>query len=331
MRRLSFALLLAALVMLIPAMSGAQAPEQRADVQSLAVRDEAQSVVRGVVRAVDPRSHSVSIRPEPATSGASADRDLELIYNDATVVEYQGKTFNNPQDIEVGDRVEAQFPASGARVVQKFKVLSSVSEGGTAAPSRATTYEGTIGEVDRSARTFQLLQRSRENYPVTFRYSEDTKVEYQGRSYRPEDLERGDSVRITASGAGSSLSADRIVVTESAGSSAATSESTREGASGANVPSPGSAAGGTSRVEGVIRAVNKRTRTIDLDRVARSAGPDPSQRMPSSVQFDRMTVVEYRGKRYGIENLEPGDEVAVDATRSGEDYLADRIVVVRPR
>ncbi|HEY5612533.1 MAG TPA: hypothetical protein VIK70_02970, partial [Lysobacter sp.] len=48
------------------------------------------------------------------------------------------------------------------------------------------------------------------------RYDERTVVEYQGRRYRPEDLERGDEVRIQARQLGSEWLAERIWVERSA-------------------------------------------------------------------------------------------------------------------
>lgn len=323
---------LCAVIALLPLAGGAQEGNQIRDgAPGTAQRDASTTTVRGVVRAVDARNGTITLRPEASNGGPTTERDIELLYNESTVVEYQGKTYNNPQNIEVGDRVEAQFSSSGWRVVKRFVVLRNVwddtqgerrppaGEGQARAPqdearNGAVRYDGRLGEIDTRRRSFQLIQGSREDFPVNFVYDDDTRIERRGQSVRVDALRDGDIVQVTAVASQRGLLATRIAIDEPAGGAAPQ-------------PVPEQAA---VPVRGVIRKVDARMRTFEFE--SKSRLPNAAiRRGMATVQYDRMTSVEYQGKRYTVQNLEPGDEVDVQVTRIGEDVIADRIVVVKPR
>lgn len=299
---------------------------------------EANSSVRGVVRAVDPRNRTVSVRPDPGSGGPNAERDVELRYDDSTVVEYQGKVYNNPQDIEVGDRVEARMTADGWRLVQRFVVLRNVwddkdTRGAPAQtpqprderPGRAddrrdddrraegTRYDGRLSALDTRRRSFQLIQRSREDFPVTFVYDEDTRVERDGQRMGVESLRNGDDIAVTAIAATRGLLATRIDLDDRRAS---------------GQPRPDSAGAPAAPVRGVIRKIDSRARVMELDTDGRGAGATARR---ATVQYDRMTTVEYNGQRYAVQNLEAGDEVDIAVSRNGDELIADRVVVVRAK
>lgn len=76
---------------------------------------------------------------------------------------------------------------------------------------------GTVRTVDTSARRIDLdvntinnLRDERSNSSIY--YDGDTVVEYQNRTYRPEDLERGDEISVVGSNQNSRFVADRITV-----------------------------------------------------------------------------------------------------------------------
>lgn len=292
--------------------------------------------VRGVVRAVDTRNRTVSVRPEAGSSGPNAERDVELRYDDSTVVEYQGKVYNNPQDIEVGDRVEARMTADGWRVVQRFIVLRNVWDDkdtrGVPAetprprderPGRAedtrrvegTRYDGRLSALDTRRRSFQLIQRSREDFPVTFVYDEDTRVERDGQRLGVESLRNGDDIEVTAIAAARGLLATRIDLDDP---------------HAGGQPRPDVSGAPAAPVRGVIRKVDSRARVIELDANTRGS-TGTARRATVTVQYDRMTTVEYNGQRYTVQNLEAGDEVDIAVSRNGEELIADRVVVVRPK
>lgn len=327
---------LSALVLSLASLAGfAQQPNdaRERDVDSR----EAMSSVRGVVRAVDSRNRTISVRPDPGSGGPSAERDVELRYDDSTEVEYQGKVYNNPQDIEVGDRVEARMSSDGWRLVRRLVVLRNVWDGNDRSSSPAevppyprderhgggdetrraegTRYDGRLAGLDTRRRSFQLIQRSREDFPVTFVYDEDTRVERNGQWLRLDALRNGDEVQVSAIAAQRGLLATRISV----------DDRRVEGQ-----PRPDVSGAPAAPVRGVVRKVDSRARVLELDGASRGS-TSTSRRTPVIVQYDRMTTVEYNGQRYAVSNLEAGDEIDIAVSRNGEDLIADRIVVVRPK
>jgi hypothetical protein len=281
--------------------------------------------VRGTVQAVDPQGRMITVAGGAGTAAGStlSSGDRQVIgYDTSTVVEYRGQRSNNPQDIEVGDQVEARGERSGDRLMARtITVLSSVSDASGANPAAPATWDATVRSIDPASRTLQLTQSGRENYPVAVQYDANTRVEYQGRTYRPEDLESGDVVRVRTRMSGNQQIADQIVVTQNAG----------QGASGAAGAGAGDAAGAV-RLRATIRNVDQASRTIQLDTISLAQGFDTGKTDgASALNYDANTVVEYQGKRYGIPNLEPGDVADFDVSRAGNGYVARRIVVVESR
>jgi hypothetical protein len=69
---------------------------------------------------------------------------------------------------------------------------------------------GTVRSVDTRSRTVNVDTSSR---VVTVYYDSNTTVEFQGRTYQPENLERGDQVEIdTRDASGGRLLAEQITV-----------------------------------------------------------------------------------------------------------------------
>jgi hypothetical protein len=158
-------------------------------------------------------------------------------YTESTVVRYQGQTFR-PQDLERGDRIQASVDRNGNRLIaQDIEVLYDVSRG-TGSPgydprrdgprgddwrgdnpgrydSRdddlATDLRGTVRSIDLRSRTLEIERSgygsrgfSSGTRPgpsddlIVVRYDAGTTVRFQGRTYSPENIERGDEVRIQA-------------------------------------------------------------------------------------------------------------------------------------
>ncbi len=94
------------------------------------------------------------------------------------MVRYQGQTFR-PQDLERGDRIQASVDRNGNR-------SRGFSSGARPGP---------FGDL------------------IVVRYDAGTTVRFQGRAYSPENIERGDEVRIQAArGRDGRLLAQEIVV-----------------------------------------------------------------------------------------------------------------------
>lgn len=88
---------------------------------------------------------------------------------------------------------------------------------GSSAPDQASDVRGTVLQVDTSARRIDLdvsyvNNLRNEQRGSSIYYDGSTVVEYQGRQYRPEDLERGDDVSVVGSNENGRYVADRITV-----------------------------------------------------------------------------------------------------------------------
>jgi hypothetical protein len=274
--------------------------------------------VRGTVQAVDAKAQTLTVSAEasPQLSLRNADRQV-LGYDASTAVNYQGRTYR-PADLEVGDRIEATVERSGDRLMaRRIDVLSTAStEAGM--QNLPATLEATVRWVDNSNQTIELEPVTGDRRAVVAHYDARTRVEYDGRAYQPEDLERGDVVRVRTRSAEGPLVADEISVVRN---------SRAAGAGPAQQPSADHAL-----LRGTIRQIDAGAKRIALDSAAwtqsfdERAGPAASGVV---VFYDAQTVVEYQGKRYGIANLEPGDQVEIEVERGGADYRAQRIVVTR--
>jgi len=272
--------------------------------------------VSGTVQSVDAQAHTLTVGAggTDQMNLRSNDRTV-LTYDSSTVVEYQGQRTNNPQDIEVGDRIEAQVKRGDSRVLASYiKVVTSVSDSGATNSATLGAWDGTVRSVNSGDRTIEVVQSGREQYPITVHYDAYTRVEFEGRTYKPEDLERNDGVRVKAHTSGSQTIADQIVVTRNA--------------------IAGIGAVGQQQLRGTIRNINTASRVIELDAVALEqvqkfdATKDGSS---TTIAYDASTIVEYQGKRYGIGNLERGDVVSIEVGEIGNGYLAKRITVAQAR
>ena len=88
---------------------------------------------------------------------------------------------------------------------------------GSGSPSQSSDVRGTVVEVDTRNRTIQLdvayinnLRDERRGSVIY--YDSDTVVEFSGRTYRPEDLERGDEISAVGSNVNGRYVASRITV-----------------------------------------------------------------------------------------------------------------------
>jgi hypothetical protein len=163
------------------------------------------------------------------------DDEVTLYYDDRTRVEFEGRTYR-PEDLERGDRIQADVERSGDRLfVADIEVLYDVT-GGDANDrySQDDRYRdddlstrelrGTVRYVDTRDRTLEIEPSSssfstgRNDDIVVVHYDSGTIVEFEGRRYQPENLERGDVVEIELSGSGSRLMAEEILVVGEGGS-----------------------------------------------------------------------------------------------------------------
>jgi hypothetical protein len=142
-------------------------------------------------------------------------------------------------------------------------------------------------------------------------YDERTVVEFDGRSYRPEDLERGDEVevRFTRLSDRDRDLAERITVVRDV----------------RGLGTDGNDEGLPTVVRGVVGSVDTVDRRIEVDETDRAF----LDRVTTQVDYDERTVVFFDGREYEPEHLERGDEISVTGEWRSNRFLAERITVDR--
>ncbi|HVS16151.1 MAG TPA: DUF5666 domain-containing protein [Thermoanaerobaculia bacterium] len=195
----------------------------------------------------------------------------------------------------------------------------STSDGGSVRSSRADL-RGTVVEVDTFASRI-TLDADGANSPLNslqnqggstqVYYDERTVVEFEGRGYRPEDLERGDEVevRFTRQSDRDRDLAERITVVRDV----------RGHGTGGNDE------GLPTVVRGVVGSVDSVDRLIEVDEADRAY----RDRLSTRVYYDERTVVFFDDREYEPENLERGDEISVTGEWRDNRFLAERITVER--
>ena len=191
--------------------------------------------------------------------------------------------------------------------------------GGGSSPSRLDDVRGTVQRVDTGSRIIWLeaedyrSELRNEDEQVALYYDDQTRVEFEGRTYDPEDLERGDRIAAEVDRNGSRLVANQIEVLSdiSRGSGSSTGSSYAD-------------------VRGFVRYVDTGDRTIELENVDVERSFESDVRSGRLVvHYDADTVVRFEGRDYEPENLERGDEVEVEVRDLGSRLLAEEIEVVR--
>lgn len=183
--------------------------------------------------------------------------------------------------------------------------------------STADNYEirGIVDHVDTASRSIYLtnvsgysnmLSSGTNNLRVY--YEDQTRVEYQGQTYRPENLERGDQVSMRVDESGNTLVADSVTVLRDVSS----------GTSSGGTSSGGSYA---STIRGTVRYIDTSRRTVEIDRGLGSI---------TTVEYESSTPVYYNNQTYRTSDLERGDEVDVRLTDLGNGrWIARDITVTR--
>jgi hypothetical protein len=130
-------------------------------------------------------------------------------------------------------------------------------------------------------------------------------VHFDGREYKPENLERGDEIRVTGQRHDNRFLADTITVERDVRASAGGPDDALE-----------------CDVRGTVRSRSARDRLIQLDLAYGERGDD-------RIYWDERTVVELQGRQFRPDRLVAGDEIEVRGTRRDNRFLADTIRVVR--
>jgi hypothetical protein len=217
---------------------GGNEPSNRNDTYNQSIDN-----VRGTIQRIDTRDRTIVVDAESTgyrSNLRNGNDQIVLSYDDRTTVEFQGKTFR-PDDLEPGDRILAEvspsYRSSSTPLVEEIQVLYDVSggvgnndtynnnggynsNGGYNDSTVDQDLRGTVRYVDTRDRTVEIETTSRgfstgstgQSGVVVVHYDSKTVVEFQGRRYQPENLERGDEVEIDIRNVGGQLLAEEIQV-----------------------------------------------------------------------------------------------------------------------
>jgi len=187
--------------------------------------------------------------------------------------------------------------------------------------NQQSNYEirGTVDSVDLSSRSIYLTNvsgyssmlsngGSNGGSAVRVYYDDRTPVEFNGQSYRPADLERGDQVAVRVDESGNSLMAESMTVL-------------RDVSSGSGSSYPSQSGSYDTTIHGTVRSIDTSRRTIEVDRGYGST---------TIVEFDTNTPVYFNNQTYRPADLERGDEIDIRTRDLGNGrFQAQDISVTR--
>lgn len=191
----------------------------------------------------------------------------------------------------------------------------------------ANTIHGTVDYVDTASRSIVLYNTSGygtmlsgSGYPASggslrVSYDNRTSVSWQGRNYRPEDLQRGDQVDLTVYQSGNQLIAQSANVTYNA-------SETNNPYPNNSYPNQYPSSTQSVLIRGTIRNIDTRSRTIEINQANGGF---------ATVSYDSNVRVDVNGQLYPVTNLERGDviEVQTQNYRDSNSYFANRITLIR--
>lgn len=170
----------------------------------------------GTVAGLDPGYDRILVDASDPRTGRT--ERIELRYDQRTRLFYRGRELA-VEGLERGDVIRFDAVPSGREWwVGQIEVVRDVRDGGSGyGGGYGSDLRGSVAYVDTRNRTIRL-DGAGYGSNMQVLYDARTTVDYQGRSYRPENLERGDLVRIQARQVGSSQwLAERIIVERSVG------------------------------------------------------------------------------------------------------------------
>src|ERR1051326_4634417 len=170
---------------------------------------------------------------------------------------------------------------------------------------------GTVDYVDTANRSIVLTNTNNNGMysssnlrdTVTVYYDNNTRVSWNGRTYRPEDLERGDQVDVRASNSNGHLFADSVTVTYNSSTASSTNYPNN------NYPNNGTY---SSTIDGTVRSVDTSRHQIGIDR---------GYGTTTWLDYDNNTSVVWNGRTYMPRDLEPGDQVSISTYDTGGGHL----------
>lgn len=218
--------------------------------------------------------------------------------------------------------MNSQYKTLAAAAIALLLLAACGSSGGNigdifgGGSNRTATNEirGTVDSVDLSNHSIYLTNTSGYNpsmlssggssgNAVRVYYDNQTSVQYQGQTYRPEDLERGDQVDVVVKQSGNNLIATSMSVLSNVRTSGGT----------------GTTYG--SIIHGTVRSIDSYNHTMSIDRGYGSS---------ITVEYNMNTPVYYNGQSYKPADIEAGDQIDIHTQDlGGGRVLAQDITVTR--
>ncbi|MEO5628939.1 MAG: DUF5666 domain-containing protein [Thermomonas sp.] len=174
--------------------------------------------LQGTVDSVDSGYNRIFVVVDDPRS--SRTQRVEVRYDQRTRMVYQGRE-QAVEGLERGDVIRIEVEQAGRELwARSIELVRNVRDGGYGSGNGneyANDLSGSVALVDTRSRLIRINGAGYGN-DVQVSYDARTTVEYQGRNYRPENLQRGDIVRIQARQVGiNQWLAERILVERSVG------------------------------------------------------------------------------------------------------------------
>lgn len=213
--------------------------------------------------------------------------------------------------------------AAGAVALLMLAACGTTGVYGPNYPDHSRAYaadiHGTVSAVDLNSGSILLtdasgygpmLSGSGGNTVRVF-FDDRTRVGYNGASYSPQDLDRGDQVDVRVRQSGNQLIAEDMTVTYNA-------------RAGSGYPAghyPGNSDNGTynTTVTGRVTYVDTARHTVTIDRGAGQT---------FIAEYDRNTPVYSNGRTYSPDTLHRGDRITITGQATGDDRLVARSISV---
>ena len=152
--------------------------------------------LQGTVDSVDPGYNRIFVLADDPRTGRG--ERTELRYDQRTRLIYQGRE-HAVEGLERGDVIRVNVGQSGRELwARSIEVVRNVRDGGYDGGyggGYGNDLRGSVAFVDTRSRLIRLDGAGGYGNDVQVAYDARTTVEYQGRSYRPENMQRGDIVR----------------------------------------------------------------------------------------------------------------------------------------
>lgn len=264
----------------------------------------------GEITDVDTRGRLIRLELDRGNRFGDRRDVLSLYYDQNTEVVYRGNNYQ-PENLEVGDEIEAYITEDDNRLwVSRIEVLQDASpdDEPPATVSDVRDFDGVVRDVDTRRQVVELEPFGQRSI-VLLRYDRDDVFVLRDREYGLDRLKAGDEVEATVLDTGRDFEIRSLRLIRSADEVSDNSPVSTD-------------------IEGIVMYVDERDNTITLESdnpLISSFDRGTDNRMV--LRYDRATIVEFEGRRYAPTNLEPGDEIAVEVRRDGNDLWAEFILV----